>query len=76
MKRGDTIVFLPAAGGVGLLFGQWAKALGAKTIASSVSDDKVEIAKAHGYSHVINSRKEDVSAKVKRNHRRKRRAGL
>ena len=65
VKRGETIVFLPAAGGVGLIFGQWAKAIGAKAIGIVGSDDKIEIAKAHGYAHVINSRAEDVAKLVK-----------
>jgi NADPH:quinone reductase len=65
VKPGDTIVFLPAAGGVGLIFGQWAKAIGAKAIGVVGSDDKIEVAKAHGYAHVINSRSEDVAKRVK-----------
>jgi NADPH2:quinone reductase len=65
VKRGEAIVFLPAAGGVGLIFGQWAKAIGAKAIGVVGSDDKMEIAKAHGYAHVINSRAEDVAKRVK-----------
>jgi NADPH2:quinone reductase len=65
VKRGETIVFLPAAGGVGLIFGQWAKAIGAKAIGIVGSDDKIAIARAHGFAHVINSRTEDVAARVK-----------
>ena len=65
VKRGETIVFLPAAGGVGLIFGQWAKALGAEAIGVVGSDDKIDVAKAHGYAHVINSRKEDVAKRVR-----------
>jgi NADPH:quinone reductase len=65
VKRGETIVFLPAAGGVGLIFGQWAKALGAEAIGVVGSDDKIDVAKAHGYAHVINSRKEDLAKRVR-----------
>jgi NADPH2:quinone reductase len=65
VKRGETLVFLPAAGGVGLILGQWAKAIGAKAIGVVGSDEKVEIAKSHGYAHVINSRTEDVAKRVR-----------
>jgi NADPH2:quinone reductase len=65
IKRGETLVFLPAAGGVGLILGQWAKAIGAKAIGVVGSDEKVEIAKSHGYAHVINSRTEDVAKRVR-----------
>jgi NADPH:quinone reductase len=65
VKGGDTVVFLPAAGGVGLIFGQWVKALGAQAIGIVGSDDKIETAKAHGYAHVLNSRKDDIPKRVK-----------
>src|SRR4029079_16901540 len=65
VKPGETIVFLPAAGGVGLIFGQWAKAIGAEGLGVGGSDDKGDVAKAHGYAHVINSRKEDVAKRVR-----------
>src|SRR5262249_14776981 len=65
VKRGETLVFLPAAGGVGLIFGQWAKAIGAKAIGVVGSDQKIEIAKAHGYAHVINSQADDMAKRVR-----------
>jgi NADPH2:quinone reductase len=65
VKRGETIVFLPAAGGVGLIFGQWARAIGARAIGIVGSEEKIEIARAHGYAHVINSRSEDVVKRVR-----------
>jgi len=65
VKQGETILFHAAAGGVGLIFGQWAKALGAKVIGTVGSDDKIEIARAHGFTHVINNRTEDVVKRVK-----------
>lgn len=65
VKRGQTILFHAAAGGVGLIFCQWAKALGVKVIGTVGSDEKVEIAKAHGCAHVINSSTDNVVARVR-----------
>ena len=65
VKRGETVFFHAAAGGVGLIFGQWCKALGVKAIGTVGSNEKMKIAKANGYSHVINSSTEDVVARVK-----------
>ena len=65
VKPGDTILFHAAAGGVGLIAGQWAKHLGATVIGTAGSDDKVELAKAHGYDHVINYRKDNFVEKVR-----------
>ncbi len=65
VKRGENVLFHAAAGGVGLIFGQWCKALGVKAIGTVGSDEKMKIAKAHGYSQVINSSTEDVVARVK-----------
>lgn len=64
LQRGQTCLFHAAAGGVGLIFGQWARALGATAIGTVGSTDKVDIALAHGYSHVINYREEDVAQAV------------
>jgi NADPH2:quinone reductase len=66
VKAGDTVLFHAAAGGVGLIAGQWAKHLGATTIGTAGSADKVELAKAHGYDHVINYREQDFVAQVAR----------
>lgn len=66
VKAGDTILFHAAAGGVGLIAGQWAKHLGATTVGTAGSADKVELAKAHGYDHVINYREQDFVAEVAR----------
>ncbi len=66
VKPGDTILCHAAAGGVGLILGQWAKHLGANTIGTAGSADKIELAKAHGYDHVINYRDQDFPAEVKR----------
>lgn len=65
VKRGETILLHAAAGGVGLILSQWAKALGVKVIGTVGSDAKVAIAKAHGCAHVINSSTEDVAARVR-----------
>jgi NADPH2:quinone reductase len=60
-----TLLFHAAAGGVGLIACQWAAALGATVIGTVGSAGKALIARAHGCTHVINYRKEDVVAKVK-----------
>ncbi|MER8683268.1 quinone oxidoreductase [Mesorhizobium sp. M1405] len=64
VKAGDTILFHAAAGGVGLILGQWAKHLGATVIGTASSTDKIELAKAHGFDHVINYREQDFIAGV------------
>ena len=53
VKRGDTIVIHAAAGGVGLIVVQWAKHLGATVIGTVGSDDKADVARAHGCDHVL-----------------------
>ncbi len=65
VKRGETILLHAAAGGVGLILSQWAKALGVKVIGTVGSDDKMEIAKAHGCTHVLNSRSDDIVKRVR-----------
>ena len=65
VKAGDTILFHAAAGGVGLIAGQWAKHLGATVIGTAGGPEKVALAKAHGYDHVIDYRKDDFVAAVK-----------
>jgi NADPH:quinone reductase len=65
VKSGDTVLFHAAAGGVGLIACQWLKALGATTIATAGSEQKCELAKAHGAHHCINYNKEDFVARVK-----------
>ncbi len=56
VKAGETIVFHAAAGGVGQIGCQWAQHLGATVIGSTTSPEKVELAKANGCAHVINTR--------------------
>ncbi|MGN6585086.1 MAG: quinone oxidoreductase family protein [Rhizobiaceae bacterium] len=66
VNKGDTILFHAAAGGVGLIAGQWAKHLGATVIGTAGSEEKIALAKAHGYDHVINYRTQDFVAEVNR----------
>jgi NADPH2:quinone reductase len=65
VKKGDTIVMHAAAGGVGQILCQWAKALGATVIGTVGSDEKVALAKKAGCKHVIVTSREKVSARVK-----------
>lgn len=65
VKKGDTILFHAAAGGVGLIAGQWAKHLGATIIGTAGSAEKAELALAHGFDHVINYRTENFAERVK-----------
>ncbi len=65
VKPGDTILMHAAAGGVGLILTQWAKALGARVIGTVGSSSKVEIAKQHGCDVVIDSSAEDVMKRVR-----------
>jgi NADPH:quinone reductase len=63
--RETTLLFHAAAGGVGLIACQWAASLGATVIGTVSSAGKALIARAHGCDHVINTREEDLVAKVK-----------
>ncbi len=65
LSAGDPIVWHAAAGGVGLIACQWAAAMGLVVIGTAGSDDKCELAKQHGATHVINYRREDVVARVR-----------
>jgi len=64
VNSGQTILFHAAAGGVGQIFGQWAKSLGCTVIGTVGSEEKIEKAKSYGYDHVINYNKEKFSKKV------------
>ncbi len=63
-KKGETVLFHAAAGGVGQFFCQWAKSLGLKVIGTVGSNEKVEIARKYGCDEVINYSKEDFAKKV------------
>lgn len=65
VQAGQTILFHAAAGGVGLIACQWARALGVKLIGTVGSDEKGQLALAHGAAHVINYNTEDVVARVR-----------
>jgi len=65
LKAGDFVLFHAAAGGVGLIACQWAKALGYQLIGTTGSDAKCQLAKDHGASHVINYSTEDFLVRVK-----------
>ena len=64
VKSGETILFHAAAGGVGQIFGQWAKTLGCTVIGTVGTDEKIDKAKSYGYDHIINYNKENFSEKV------------
>jgi NADPH2:quinone reductase len=65
LRAGDAILWHAAAGGVGLLACQWARALGLVLIGTAGSPEKCELAGAHGAAHVIDYRREDVVARVR-----------
>ncbi|MEN3295526.1 MAG: NADPH:quinone reductase [Burkholderiales bacterium] len=65
LRGGETILFHAAAGGVGLIACQWAKALGVTMIGTVGSDEKARLAKEHGCTHVINYNKENFVERVK-----------
>ncbi|MBR1222379.1 quinone oxidoreductase [Bradyrhizobium sp. U87765 SZCCT0131] len=65
VKAGDTILLHAAAGGVGLILGQWAKHLGATVIGTVSSEEKAALARQNGCAHTINYTREDFVARVK-----------
>lgn len=65
LKRGDTVLFHAAAGGVGLIACQWARSEGITLIGTAGTDEKCQIALDHGASHCINYRDTDWVARVR-----------
>src|SRR4051812_27047239 len=65
VKAGDTVLLHAAAGGVGLLFSQWAALLGINVIGTVSTDGKAEVARAHGCAHTIVYTREEVAARVR-----------
>ncbi|MBS0315981.1 MAG: quinone oxidoreductase [Proteobacteria bacterium] len=65
LEPGDFVLFHAAAGGVGLIACQWAKALGLKLIGTAGSPEKCKLALENGAAHAINYRTEDFAARVK-----------
>jgi NADPH2:quinone reductase len=64
VKKGDTVLWHAAAGGVGLIACQWLKALGVTVIGTAGSDEKCALAKAHGAEHVVNYSRENFVERV------------
>jgi len=65
LQGGETILFHAAAGGVGLIACQWARALGVTMIGAVSTDEKAEIARANGCTHTIVTAREDIAARVR-----------
>jgi NADPH2:quinone reductase len=65
VEPGETVLFHAGAGGVGLVACQWLKVLGATVIATAGSEEKCQLARAHGADHCINYRTEDFVARVR-----------
>jgi NADPH2:quinone reductase len=66
VQKSHTVLFHAAAGGVGLIAGQWLKYIGAESIGTVGSDDKIDLAKDVGYTHVINYNKSNFVEEVSR----------
>jgi len=63
-QAGETILWHAAAGGVGLIACQWAKALGVNVIGTVSSEEKAKLARDNGCTHTVNYTKEDFVARV------------
>jgi NADPH:quinone reductase len=64
-KKGETVLWHAAAGGVGLIACQWLKHLGVTVIGTAGSEEKLALAKAHGATHVVNYSKDNFVERVK-----------
>jgi NADPH2:quinone reductase len=65
LTGGETILYHAAAGGVGLVACQWARAMGVTMIGTVSTDEKAEIARAHGCTHTIVTSREDIARRVR-----------
>ena len=65
LKGGETILYHAAAGGVGLIACQWARALGVTMIGTVSTDEKAEIARDHGCTHTIVTSRENIAQRVR-----------
>ncbi|TCD13497.1 quinone oxidoreductase family protein [Oricola cellulosilytica] len=65
IAKGDTVLFHAAAGGVGLIACQWARSEGVTLIGTAGTDEKCELARENGATHVINYRNEDFATRVR-----------
>jgi NADPH:quinone reductase len=66
VSRGETVLFHAAAGGVGLIAGQWLRSLGAVSIGTAGGPAKCVVAARHGFDHVIDYQHEDIAESVRR----------
>jgi NADPH2:quinone reductase len=66
LKKGETILFHAAAGGVGLIASQWAKFIGAKMIGTASTPEKARLALRNGCKHVIDTSNQDIAKEVMR----------
>jgi NADPH2:quinone reductase len=65
LKGGETILYHAAAGGVGLVACQWARAIGVTMIGTVSTDEKAEVARANGCAHTIVTSREDIARRVR-----------
>ncbi|MCU7724424.1 quinone oxidoreductase [Actinoplanes sp. KI2] len=65
LNAGDTVLLHAAAGGVGLIFTQWASLLGINVIGTVSTEEKAAVARAHGCAHTILYKQQDVPARVR-----------
>jgi NADPH:quinone reductase len=65
LRGGETILYHAAAGGVGLIACQWARALGVTMIGTASTDEKAAVARAHGCAHTIVTSREDIAQRVR-----------
>ena len=65
VREGEFVLFMAAAGGVGMVAGQWGKSIGARMIGVAGGAEKCRLAKDNGYEFVIDRTKEDIVARVK-----------
>ena len=65
VRSGETVLFHAAAGGVGLIACQWLKSVGATVIGTVSTDEKAELARAHGCDHTVVTAREDFVARVR-----------
>ena len=65
LKGGETILYHAAAGGVGLVACQWARAIGVTMIGTVSTDEKAEVARANGCAHTIVTSREDIAKRVR-----------
>jgi NADPH:quinone reductase len=65
LQGGETILYHAAAGGVGLVACQWARAIGVTMIGTVSTDEKAEVARANGCAHTIVTSREDIAKRVR-----------